>query len=112
MTAETGTPSPRQRAPGLWSSLPRLISAWLFATWFIAWTQLQWRGGAVEVYVHIRGAPELALAAAVAVILGWVAATPAPFSKEGTRAEQRDQTFALLVLTIVSVMAWVVLSNL
>lgn len=82
MTAQTEqTPLPRPRVSTLVWRAARLLYAWAGAVYCIAYIDLGLEGGMREIAAHVRGEPDLMLAAAIAVMLGWFAATPA--SKPG-----------------------------
>lgn len=59
----------------LWSIL-RLIYAWALVLYFVGWMELGQRGGVREIYAHVRGDPWLATTVTIALLAGWLVATP------------------------------------
>lgn len=97
MTSETDNAPPSTRALGpmllaMGVRLMRLVYAWLAALYFITLLELGWSAGFREVYAHVRSEPQLTAAAAIAVLCGWFAATPA--SKPGESWIYRHPLYA------------------
>lgn len=85
----------------IWS----LFWSWVLAVWLISFMELGWDGGPSEIFAHARQDRHLALAAAIAVFIGWLNARPPPPNASDEWAFRHPlATQAMVGLTIAAMM--------